>query len=189
MQKMLFWFVFLTALCASVFLASKQALAAEEGSYQEMDKAGVVDSLDGKKDENVVEIAIGGFLTGSRWIRIDKNRGKIYLLDTKPGRLATFEKYKDLPPGKTELGEGITLSVEAVSSGELAYILAKFQAITAEWEEQYINMDIMDGIQWRVSRYLNGMEHNIFGSNCYPANWDDFKDFMAEILQEKRSSI
>ena len=189
MQKMLVWFVFLAALCASVFLASKQALAAEEGSYQGMDKAGVADSLDGKKDENVVEIAIGGFLTGSRWIRIDKNRGKIYLLDTKPGRLATFEKYKDLPPGKTELGEGITLSIEAVSSGELAYILAKFQAITAEWEEQYINMDIMDGIQWRVSRYLNGTEHNIFGSNRYPANWDEFKDFMAEILQEKRSSI
>ena len=186
MQKMLVWFVFFTALCASVFFVSKQALAAEEGSYQGMDQAGVADLLGEKKDENVVEIAIGGFLTGSRWIRIDKNRGKIYLLDTKPGRFAAFEKYKDLPPGKTELGEGVTLRVETVSSGELAYIFAKFRAITAEWELQYVNMDIMDGIQWRVSRYVNGTEHNIFGSNDYPVNWDEFKDFMAEISQEKR---
>lgn len=53
------------------------------------------------------------------------------------------------------------------------------------WKKKYINHDIYDGEQWKISlHFANGKVWSIYGSNAYPVLWEDaygyFFDFFLD---------
>jgi hypothetical protein len=46
----------------------------------------------------------------------------------------------------------------------------------SEWEDKYINTEIMDGIAWKLKIRFDDERLNInkYGGNAYPDNWKDF---------------
>ena len=70
----------------------------------------------------------------------------------------------------------------AADNGTLLYedttwsgLLERIVAITKDWEEQYNDLDILDGIQWSLDiEYANRKIKSYCGSNMFPDNFDDF---------------
>lgn len=55
-----------------------------------------------------------------------------------------------------------------------------------EWKKEYVNPLVLDGTQWSIEIEYEG-DHkpiHIYGSNAYPYNFDDLKEFL-EIYEEE----
>ena len=59
-----------------------------------------------------------------------------------------------------------------------------------EWKLSYENNQIMDGTQWSlILTFSDGNKREIYGSNEYPALWDDFRDrFRRYITEAERNN-
>ena len=50
-----------------------------------------------------------------------------------------------------------------------------------EWKDQYINNQVLDGMEWELSYNINGRKRTIFGMNDYPTNWKKVDEIIKDI--------
>lgn len=104
------------------------------------------------------QFEIGGFFSGYTRIEVEKTSefiGAKYYPE--------FAKTDDI----------ITLELSKAQFKK--YIHKVFLASLLEWNEEYSDLDIMDGTQWRITvRYTDGQEQRWYGSNAYPPLWKKF---------------
>jgi hypothetical protein len=50
------------------------------------------------------------------------------------------------------------------------------------WNENYCDLDILDGEQWSLEcKYFNKKHKKVEGSNAYPLNWEEFANLINKL--------
>lgn len=57
---------------------------------------------------------------------------------------------------------------------------------TLNWKERYSDNDIMDGLQWELAFESEDKKLNCFGSNEYPADFDEFTKRLSLITRKHK---
>ena len=131
-----------------------------------------------KDSKNYILFAKGGLLCSGKTIRLDKDLGKKYALNTKPGMYAKFEEYKELAVGSTEISKGVTVDIQPVSEETWQDNYNQVTKIVAKWEESYFNPDVLDGMQWLLVVCKDGSIAEYSGSNDFPENWTELTAYL-----------
>lgn len=101
-----------------------------------------------------------------------------------------------LPTQLAIVRRGHTYAIGAANCGELTIVPAVHLISEAEWErltetlferlfihhwkKNYVNHDVYDGEQWRIRlRFANGKVWSVYGSNAYPALWEDANGYFS----------
>lgn len=53
--------------------------------------------------------------------------------------------------------------------------------VTSKWKRKYINLGIMDGTQWELTRLFHKKQKNTDGSNDFPKVYEELMDLLEEI--------
>ncbi|QQK77562.1 hypothetical protein HUG15_19570 [Salicibibacter cibarius] len=85
-----------------------------------------------------------------------------------------------------ELEPGQEIKEIVLTSEEWDRLLEALTALSIEqWDDSYHDLDIMDGIQWRLTiQFPEDQEMRKGGSNDFPPNWDEFLDVLEKYTGE-----
>ena len=122
------------------------------------------------KDENIVlDYFHGGYASYSEYFYIVKENDN-YLF-----------KYGNDYQGRILKPNNVFLRTIIKSKVDYELFIEKLNAMTNNWEEKYVNNDILDGTQWHLE-YNN---KRICGSNAYPNNYNEIKEFLLDAFGGK----
>ena len=109
----------------------------------------------------------GGFFGGYNEMNIESN-GISSVLCVTPSRLT----------GKADIKKELSADEWKAFSDK---IMSTFHLF--DWKDEYVNHDILDGTQWSIKvNYIDETQKEVYGSNDYPDNWDDFIQFINEFV-------
>jgi hypothetical protein len=105
-----------------------------------------------------ISASIGGFFGTSYTVEIDIMTGKI-MWNTSEGEIFYSESK-------------LILQIDSESTKEFVEAIRK--CCVLNWEEKYVDLDILDGTQWNLNIELDNMNIKKSGSNAYPKEWEEF---------------
>ena len=113
-----------------------------------------------------IKFTIGGFFDGYKTVEISIGTKNV--------------SYKILRNGLKDVDKKLSRAVEV--SGKW---IAEFDALNIfSWQKDYSNKDILDGTQWELI-YKHGKKSYVgYGSNAYPENFEQFLDWLDELIPE-----
>ena len=85
--------------------------------------------------------------------------------------------YNSVEPHITNSDNHTTISCDKWYS-----ITSKLQKLVKNWDSEYVNPAILDGLQWSFELVFDNDEHLYFkGSNKFPNNWKKFTKYVEHI--------
>ena len=130
-------------------------------------------------DINPFDVSSFTFRSGSAFFRLYT----VYKLDFDTRVLTRYDESATLPVSNK--------SKAVLSLEELALLEEKIMQLHCEtWKENYFNIRVKDGHQWRIELTdRTGQTRAFYGSNAYPDNWKDVADLIDRMnrnLPEKK---
>lgn len=72
-----------------------------------------------------------------------------------------------------------------IDSRIISDYLSQILHITSDWKEEYIDLSMIDGEDWKLFiYYIDGKVKKYYGHACFPINFDVFFDLNRSILKE-----
>lgn len=114
-----------------------------------------------------IKYAYGGYLSGHSSIVIKKNKNGA-IVQTRRARYGEGKAHEEKVSISTEKWEQIVSKLYD-------------EICIQEWERNYDNWGILDGMQWKfVITAEDGKMQRHEGSNAFPQKWDEFKSVFSE---------
>ena len=100
------------------------------------------------------------------------------------GEEKTIEIYKEERIKKIEVNELLNFKIYLNDKDfdTLVNELNKYKM--QEWKEEYINLYVLDGMEWDLEYNINGSKKSIHGQNDYPTNWDEVEEILFGTIEK-----
>lgn len=121
---------------------------------------------------------------GKQHYFIKNNQLKYILIYNKHRHMDVEELFKALD-NKEEIWGIKEIKIKNIDDKTENEYFNKLLMITSNWDAEYRNKNILDGIRWAIEINCNDSKKSYYGFNKFPYNWDEFESFLKYIINGK----